>query len=117
MINIGTEVYLPIDISYREMYSAYRALDEELTKGLGSPAQLLTLDIEKLQDSVPDVIAFSTTQFWGLWKIMTRNEVVWDLTRSQAFRLRAALHYRLAKRHKGSLKITERWFHTAQMFY
>lgn len=117
MIGFGTDVYLPIDITYREMYSAYRTLDEVLTEGLESTAQLLTLDVERLRESVPETISFSTTQFWNLWKILTRNEIVWELTRSQAFRLRAALKYRLQKRHKTTLTITDRWFHTAPMFY
>lgn len=117
MISIGTEVNKPIEISYREMKSACAFLEKELKKWSNNPAQRLSLDIDALKAEVPDVIYFSTAQYWGVWKCITQKEIVWTLNRSQALRLYAALQYRLQKRHKGLLSVSEGWFRNAPLFY
>lgn len=116
MLDIGNWVNKPIIIEPTETYAAIVALDDLITHVSTTTAFRLTLDIASLREELPEVIYFSTASFWGIWKNLTRKEIVWTLNRSQAIRLRAALLYRIEKKIKTPLSVNENWFRYAPMF-
>ncbi|WP_107334094.1 hypothetical protein [Klebsiella pneumoniae] len=104
--------YRDLIIEPREMRALYNALNTRLGDVGGNEGHLLTLDLptlsERLRASQEEIIYVSTNSFWGFWKCITRNEIVWELTRVQAIKLRALLGREVEKKRKSALVVTER---------
>lgn len=104
--------YRDLVIAPREMRALYNALNERLGDNNGREGHLLTLGLNTLSDRLraynEGIVYVSTNSFWGFWKCVTRNEIVWELTRMQTIKLRALLERELENKRKTSLVVTER---------
>lgn len=112
-VEIQVYGYRDMVIEPREMKALYNALNDKLTDSIKTPGHLLTLDLptlrERLIASENNIIRISTGAYWGFWKCVTRKEIVWDLTRLQAIKLRAVLERALAKRKRSRITVSKRF--------
>lgn len=112
MNKIQTFGYRDIELTTREMKALYKALDRKLCDFYSPKAHLISLNKEtltaRLRENESSVIRISTGAYWGFWKCVTRNEIVWELSRYEAIKLRALLAREIERGRKSPLTVTRR---------
>lgn len=96
-----------------ELKALYSALDYALTKDIKVDGHRLSIDFKTLPEALVDnedqIIVISSGSYWGLWKTLTRKEVVWEIPRLSAIKIRAGLEREIAKRNSSGLNVTKKW--------
>lgn len=102
--------YRDMEVLPSEFKALYNALDRLLADATSPTMDFLTLDGKtpsaRLQSHYRQEIVVRTGMYWGFWKLVTRNEQLFYLTRSQALKLRHFLSGEIKKRRKTTLVVS-----------
>lgn len=106
---------LKIDPS--EFLRCAEELDRLLERGIKTPGHLMSLDKEKLTYVTDQYLTLNTENYWGFFKLLTKNPISYTLSRTDAIKLRSAIDFRIERNVTKALEISTSWLKRSPMFY